>query len=86
MIVEIKRINGVPEGSEYLMDSYTESGIYIVNQSVVIVNKSNGLVSFMCSEIDLNVLEEYKPETSLGVTEDFALRLTETILKNSLTD
>ena len=84
MIIEVIEGHSVPVGEEYLAENYPSSGAYLVNRMVFFVDKTNNLVYCLGDEsVFKSIATETPTEDKSGtVSEDFALKLTATILQN----
>lgn len=83
-VIKLKEINGIDDANEYVYTNYSSTGFYYnkSTKNVVFVNVETMLVLYICQINDLP--EEHEEVHKTGtITENFALKLTETILKNT---
>jgi len=80
--IELNEVN-VDILNEYQSTSYPSTGFYhnTMSKNILFVNMQSSFVLFICMDSDLPPLTEKQNESGT-ITEDFALKLTETILKN----
>ena len=80
--IELNEVN-LDISTEYFVASYPSMGFYhnTMTNNIFFVNTQTSFVYFICMYNDLPLSREQQNATGT-ITEDFALRLTKTILKN----